>query len=142
MHRQQIHTHTHTHTGNCKCNSNKFSSISVFGLCLLSAFSHFLRSSSWKSAALTTVAVFKYLHDFRLLAQLSFKMAVSHTHTHTHERALALSLANMDTQTYTNFRSTLLSALIDIDNGHALFFATADFHNLLLQIWQNAPKAK
>lgn len=93
MHRQQIHTHTHTHTDNCKCNSNKFSSISVFGLCLLSAFSHFLRSSSWKSAALTTVAVFKYLHDFRLLAQLSFKMAVSHTHTHTRARSLSLSLS-------------------------------------------------
>jgi len=85
--RQTDFTHTHTHTDNCKCNSNKFSSISVFGLCLLSAFSHFLRSSSWKSAALTTVAVFKYLHDFRLLAQLSFKMAVKHTHTHSTLRA-------------------------------------------------------
>lgn len=103
------HTHTHPELTVCNCNSHKFSSILVFGF---SAWTLPLTLPSMHPAhpaelsqRFATLALFKYLHDFRLLALLSFKMAATHSRTHT------------DVAKATKFHSLHLSVLwpIDID---------------------------
>lgn len=75
--------HTHPELTVCNCNSHKFSSILVFGF---SAWTLPLTLPSMHPAhpaelsqRFATLALFKYLHDFRLLALLSVKMAATHT---------------------------------------------------------------
>lgn len=101
--------HTQPELTVCNCNSHKFSSILVFGF---SAWTLPLTLPSMQPAhpaelsqRFATLALFKYLHDFRLLALLSFKMAATHSRTHT------------DVAKATKFHSLHLSVLwpIDID---------------------------
>lgn len=76
-------THTQPELTVCNCNSHKFSSILVFGfsawtLPLILPSMHPAHPAEL-SQRFATLALFKYLHDFRLLALLSFKMAATHT---------------------------------------------------------------